>query len=99
MENEFEKLLEIAKKAAAEARSGEIEGPDGPLITARHASHILDLLEKEKELDIILDFDESTHEQFAISREVRYACVSGGAINYHYLFDEDFKKFETVMTS
>lgn len=96
MENEFEKLLEIAKKAANEARKEE-DPEGGP--TARHASHILDLLEKEKELDIILDFDESTHEQFVVSREARYACVSGGAINHHYLFDEEFKEFETVITS
>ncbi len=98
MENSFEELLEVAKKAAIEARKGE-EGPDSPLITARHASHILDLLEKEEELDIILDFDESTHEQFVVSREARYACVSGGAINHHYLFDDEFKEFETVITS
>ncbi len=98
MENDFEKLIEIAKKAAAEARSGE-EGSDSVHKTARHASHILDLLKKEKELDIILDLDESTHEHFVISREARYACVSGGAINHHYLFDEDFKEFETVITS
>ncbi len=97
MENEFEKLLEIAKKAATDARIGE-EG-HASCSTARHASHILDLLEKEKELDIILDFDESTHEHFVISREVRYACVSGGAINHHYLFDEDFKEFEAIITS
>ncbi len=98
MENNFEKLLEVAKKAANEARKGE-EGSDGVLQTARHASRILDLLKKEKELDIILDFDESTHEQFVISRETRYACVSGGALNHHYLFDDDFKEFETIMTS
>ena len=98
MENDFEKLLEIAKKAANEARKGE-ERPDDVLQTARHASHILDLLEKEEELDIILDFNESTHEQFVISREARYACVSGGALNHHYLFNDDFKEFEAIITS
>lgn len=96
MENEFEKLLEIAKKAAAEAR--DEEDPAGSP-TTRHTSHIFDLLEKEKDLDIILDFDESTHEQFVVSREARYACISVNTISYHYLFDEDFKEFETVITS
>jgi hypothetical protein len=97
MENDFEKLLEIAKKAANEARKEE--GSEDVLQTARHASHILDLLEKEEELDIILDFDESTHEQFVISREAQYACVSGGALNHHYLFTEDFKEFQAIITS
>jgi hypothetical protein len=98
MENDFEKLLDIAKKAANEARSGEEEGPDGGP-AARHTGHIQDLLKKEKELDIILDFNESTHEQFVISREAQYACVSGGALNHHYLFTKDFKEFQAIITS
>jgi hypothetical protein len=97
VEKDFEKMLALAKdKADALAlMSGDEEQVvGGPSI--RHNAKIQFLLEANEDPELII-LDVDNDEQYTISREEHYACVSGGHLTYHYFYTDDFKSFKMVL--
>ena len=90
----FDDLLAVAKEKAATQHGTEKQPVGGPSI--RHQNRVLSLLEENDSEDIVLDFDNTTHEHYTLSKVERYACITGTEVVYHYFFNEDYSEFELI---